>query len=104
MHVWFLVNLLQISLTQRPWVLVAACSIYLLLFYCLTTLHLRTNQVKAKVFTNGVAMLELKQERGELPPNIQDLLDNPPTSALAMIKVQLGFGKERKKAEKTPRA
>ena len=105
MHVWFLVNLLQISLTQRPWVLVAACSIYLLLFFCLTTLHLRMKQSHAKVRTNGMALLELKQELeergGALPSEIQDLLDKPPTSALAMIKVQLGFGKGRKKAEKT---
>ena len=50
-------------------------------------------------------MLELKQELEErgaaLPSEIQDLLDKPPTSALAMIKVQLGFGKGHKKAEKT---
>ena len=56
--------------------------------------------MKAKEFTNGVAMLELKQERGGLPWEIQDLLDNPPTSALATKLVLLGFGKERKNAEK----
>ena len=104
MNIWFWANLLQVSLTQRPWVLVTACSLYLLIFFWLTTLHLRMKQVKAKEFTNGIAMLELKQKSGRLPPEIQDLLDKPPTSALAMIKVRLGFGKERKKAEKAPRA
>ena len=105
MHIWFWANLLQISLTQRPWVLIAACFIYLLLFGWLTTQHLRMKQVKAKEFTNGVAMLELKQERGELPSEIQDLLDKPPTHPCSQIVVSLSgsYGKERKKAEKAPR-
>ena len=45
-------------------------------FHCLDIeIYLRMKQVGAKKYTNGKAILELKETRGALPQSIQEILD-----------------------------
>ena len=74
-HVWFWATILTLSLTQRPWVLYAAIAIYGVLYTACTTQYLRGKQVAAKEYTNGQAILELKETRGALRQNMQEILD-----------------------------
>ena len=74
-HTWFCATILTLSLMQRPWVLYAAIAIYAVLFIAYIEIYLRMKQVGAKKYTNGKAILELKETRGALPQSIQEILD-----------------------------